>query len=75
MLSFYKSNGQSYAVCYKIRSIPNFTEIYEYGIFLRLSEIYMDRSAALPDVEKSVSFYKGRTDCLKQNPELHILFC
>lgn len=58
----------------KIRSIPNFTEIYEYGIFLRLSEIYMDRSAALPDVEKSVSFYKGKNRLLETKSRITYSF-
>ena len=58
----------------KIKSIPHYTEIYEYGIFLRLSEIYMDRSDALSDVEKSVLFYKGKNQLLETKSRITYSF-
>lgn len=58
----------------KIKSIPHFTEIYEYGIFLRLSEIYMERSTALSDVEKSVLFYIGKNQLLETKSRITYSF-
>lgn len=42
----------------KILEIPDYDKMTQYGIFLRLSEIYMRRDDALPFVKKSVEFFE-----------------
>lgn len=57
-----------------IQALPDFTEKYEYGIFLRLSEIYMKRAEALPYVKKSVQFYKGKNEFLENKSRITYSF-
>ena len=42
-----------------IKNIPSYQNYNEYGIFLRLSEIYMSRKEALPFVADSIIFFKN----------------
>ena len=50
----------------KIQEIPDYTMKAEYGIFLRLSEIYMPRHEALPYVKRSVEYYVNHSDILME---------
>ena len=77
LMGCYRSINQMDKVAFyvdKIKEIPNYTKIYEYGIFLRLSEIYMDRTEALSDVKESVLFYEGKNQLLEMKSRITYSF-
>ncbi|MBR6516299.1 MAG: hypothetical protein IKT40_05530 [Bacilli bacterium] len=59
----------------QIKQIPNYMNMQQYGIFLRLSEIYMSRKDALPYVQQSVEFYmKANNEYMEAKSRLTLFF-
>lgn len=68
MVCYRSINKMDKVMCYvqKIQQIQNYSSMKEYGIFLRFSEIYMQRHEALPYVKQSIDYYQSINDSLME---------
>ena len=58
----------------RIKGIPEYAKYDEYGIFLRVSEIYMERKRAIPFVKESILHYKGKSKILEAKSRITYSF-
>lgn len=72
-LSSYRSLGcldRCKQLVHEIERYKNLKSMYEYGILLRLSDIYLNRDEALPRLKKSVRFFQKRGDVRQEAKSL-----